>query len=98
MSGNLDGERGSAGIVGAVYMDGTSELDNGGGLPLYVSDCTFSGTVSGTVTSGSGNFGGILGTSYLGPGLNLKNNVVTGTIENISVQGAGTAANVGGMY
>lgn len=54
--------------------------------------------MSGTVTSGSGNFGGILGTSYLGPGLNLKNNVVTGTIENISVQGAGTAANVGGMY
>lgn len=98
VSGNLDGERGSAGIVGAVYMDGTSELNNGGGLPLYVSDCTFSGTVSGTVTSGSGNFGGILGTSYLGPGLNLKNNVVTGTIENISVQGAGTAANVGGMY
>ncbi|HIU72111.1 MAG TPA: S-layer homology domain-containing protein [Candidatus Galloscillospira excrementipullorum] len=97
VSGNLDGERGSAGIVGAVYMDGTSELDNGGGLPLYVSDCTFSGTVSGTVTSGSGNFGGILGTSYLGPGLNLKNNVVTGTIENISVQGAGTAANVGGI-
>ena len=97
VSGNLDGERGSAGIVGAVYMDGTSELDNGGGLPLYVSDCTFSGTVSGTATSGSGNFGGILGTSYLGPGLNLKNNVVTGTIENISVQGAGTAANVGGI-
>ena len=97
VSGNLDGERGSAGIVGAVYMDGTSELDNGGGLPLYVSDCTFSGTVSGTVTSGSGNFGGILGTSYLGPGLNLKNSVVTGTIENISVQGAGTAANVGGI-
>lgn len=97
VSGNLDGERGSAGIVGAVYMDGTSELNNGGGLPLYVSDCTFSGTVSGTVTSGSGNFGGILGTSYLGPGLNLKNNVVTGTIENISVQGAGTAANVGGI-
>ncbi len=53
--------------------------------------------MSGTVTSGSGNFGGILGTSYLGPGLNLKNNVVTGTIENISVQGAGTAANVGGI-
>ncbi len=97
VSGNLDGERGSAGIVGAVYMDGTSELNNGGGLPLYVSDCTFSGTMSGTVTSGSGNFGGILGTSYLGPGLNLKNNVVTGRVENISVQGAGTAANVGGI-
>lgn len=62
-----------------------------------VTNCTFSGTVSGTVTSGSGNFGGILGTSYLGPGLNLKNSVVTGTIENISVQGAGTAANVGGI-
>lgn len=62
-----------------------------------VTNCTFSGTVSGTVTSGSGNFGGILGTSYLGPGLNLKNNVVTGMIENISVQGAGTAANVGGI-
>ena len=97
ISGNLDGERGSAGIVGAVYMDGESTLCGGAGLPLYVTDCTFSGTISGTVTSGSGNFGGILGTSYLGPGLYLKDNVVTGSIQDITVGSEATAANVGGV-
>ncbi len=97
ISGNLDGERGSAGIVGAVYMDGTSVLNNGDGLPLYLTDCTFSGTLSGTVTSGSGNFGGILGTSYLGPGLYLRGNKVTGTISNVTVAAGATAANVGGV-
>lgn len=81
----------AAGIVGAVYMDGTSELRDGAGLPLYLTDCTFSGTLTGTVTSGQGNFGGILGTSYLGPGLYLRDNTVNGTIGSLT---AGTTATV----
>ncbi len=95
ISGNLDGERGSAGIVGGVYMDGTSTLIRT--LPLYLTNCTFSGSITGTVTSGSGNFGGILGVCFQGPGIYLAGNTVSGSIQGITVAPGATAASVGGV-
>lgn len=94
ISGPQDGNRGAGGIVGGVYIDGETTLDEQ--LPLYVTDCTVSGaTISSTTTSNTANTGGIIGIVFPSIPVEITGNTVTNTT--ITATSNGNETNVGGV-
>lgn len=93
ISGQMDGRRGAAGIVGGVYCDGEATLSQK--LPLYLIGNTFSGGSISLDLTGDSAMGGILGVVLGEVDLVVQGN----TVSNVTMDAEtnGFALDAGGV-